>query len=92
VKFTYNKSSQVTIEMASYETLYGRRCGTLICWEEVRDRQLIGPNLVQITSKKIKIIRNRMKAAQDRQKSYADNRIRPIKFEIGDKIFLKVAL
>jgi len=78
--------------MASYETLYDRRCGTLICWEEVRDKQLIGPNLVQITSKKIKIIRNRMKAAQDRQKSYADNRIRPIKFEIGDKIFLKVAL
>jgi hypothetical protein len=78
VKFTYNNSYQATIEMASYEALYSRRCRTLICWEEVRDRQLIGPNLVQITSEKIKIIRNRMKAAQDRQKSYADNRIIPI--------------
>jgi len=49
--------------MAPYEALYGRRCRTPICWEEVGDRQLIGPELVQITSKKIKIIKNRMKAA-----------------------------
>jgi hypothetical protein len=56
-----------------------------------RDKQLIGPELVQITSEKIKIIRNRMKTAQDRQKSYADNRRRPLEFEIGDKVFLKAA-
>jgi len=56
-----------------------------------KNRQLIGLELVQITSKKIKIIRNRMKAVQDRQKSYANNRRRPLEFEIGDKVFLKVA-
>ncbi|XP_011007020.1 PREDICTED: uncharacterized protein LOC105112847, partial [Populus euphratica] len=76
--------------MASYEALYGRRCRTLVCWEEVGDRQLIGLELVQITSKKIKIISNRMKAAQERQKSYANNRRRLLEFEIGDKVFLKV--
>ena len=91
VEFTYNNSYQATIGMAPYEALYGRRCRTPVCWEEVGDRQLIGPELVQITSEKIKIIRNRMKAAQDRQKSYADNRRRPLEFEIGDKVFLKVA-
>jgi hypothetical protein len=63
--------------MAPYEALYGRRCWRPVCWEEVGDRQLIGPELVQITFEKIKIIKNRMKAAQDRQKSYADNRRRP---------------
>jgi hypothetical protein len=49
--------------MAPYEALYGRRCWRLVCWEEVGDRQLIGPELVHITSEKIKIIKNRMKAA-----------------------------
>jgi len=63
VEFTYNNSYQATIGMAPYEALYGRRCRTPICWEEVGDRQLIGPELVQITSKKINIIKNRMKAA-----------------------------
>jgi hypothetical protein len=91
VEFTYNNSYQATIGMAPYEALYGRRCRTPVCWEEVGDRQLIGLELVQITSEKIKIIKNRMKAAQDRQKSYADNRRRPLEFEIGDKVFLKVA-
>jgi len=91
VEFTYNNSYQATIGMAPYEALYGRRCRTTVCWVEVGDRQLIGPDLVQITSKKIKIIKNRMKATQDMQKSYADNRRRSLEFEIGDKVFLKVA-
>ena len=91
VEFTYNNSYQVTIGMAPYEALYSRRCRTPVCWEEVGDKQLIGPELVQITSEKIKIIRNRMKTAQDRQKSYADNRRRPLEFETGDKVFLKAA-
>jgi hypothetical protein len=91
VEFTYNNSNQATIGMAPYEALYGRRCQTLVCWEEVGDRQLIGPELIQITFEKIKIINNIMKATQDRQKSYVDNRRRPLEFEIGDKVFLKVA-
>jgi hypothetical protein len=91
VEFTYNNSNQATIGMAPCEALYGRRCQTLVCWEEVGDRQLIGPELIQITFEKIKIINNIMKATQDRQKSYVDNRRRPLEFEIGDKVFLKVA-
>jgi hypothetical protein len=58
----------------------------------VGGRRLIDPELVQITTKKVKIIKkNRMKTIKDRQKSYADNRKRPLEFEMGDQLFLKVA-
>jgi hypothetical protein len=70
VEFTYNNNYQATVEMAPYEALYGRKCQTPLCWEEVGDKQLIGPELVQITTEKIMIVKDRMKAAQDRQKSY----------------------
>lgn len=56
----------------------------------MRDRQLIGPKLVQVTLEKIKIIKDRMKMIQDRQKSYADNMRRPLEFAISDKVFFKV--
>ena len=49
--------------MAPYEALYGRKCRTPLCWEEVGDRKLNGPEMVQITTKKVKIIKDRMKAA-----------------------------
>jgi len=63
VEFIYNNIYQAIIETAPYEALYGRRYWTSMCWEEVGDRQLIGSKLVQITLEKIKIIKNRMKAA-----------------------------
>jgi len=91
VEFTFNNSYQSTIGMAPYEALYGRRCRTTICWDEVGERKLLGPELVQITVDKVKVIKERMKEAQDRQKSYADNRRRPLEFQIGDMVFLKVA-
>ena len=49
--------------MAPYEALYGRKCRTLICWDEVRERQLVGPEIVQLTTEKIQLIRNRLKEA-----------------------------
>jgi hypothetical protein len=63
-----------------------------VCWKEVGDTKEIGLELVQVTIEKIKTIKDRMKAAQDRQKSYIDNRRTPLKFNIGDIVFLKVAL
>jgi hypothetical protein len=77
--------------MAPYEALYGRKCRTTVCWEEVGDENLMGPEFIQDTSKKIRIIRDRMKAAQDRQKSYVDRRRRPFEFNVGDRVYLKVA-
>jgi len=91
MEFTYNNSYQATIRMAPYEALYGRRCWTLVCWEEVGDRSLIGAEIVQMTTKKVKVIKDRMKATQDRQKSYVDKRMRSLEFNVGDRVYLKVA-
>lgn len=46
IEFTYNNSYQVSIQMASFEALYGRKCKTPICWEEVGEKRLLGPKLV----------------------------------------------
>ena len=89
VEFTYNNSYQSTTGMAPYEALYGRRRRTTVCWDEVGERKLLGPELVQITVDKVKVIKERMKEAQDRQKSYADNRRRPLEFQIRDMVFFK---
>jgi len=91
VEFTYNNSHQATIGMAPYEALYGRRCRTPLCWEEVGDWKLYGTELVQVTTKKVRTIRDRIKAIQDRQKKYADMRRTSLEFSAGDQVFLKVA-
>ena len=80
----YNNSHQATIGMAPYEALYGRRCRTPLCWEEIGDRKLYGTELVQVTTEKVRTIRDRIKVAQDRQKKYADVRRRPLEFSMGD--------
>ncbi|GKV48019.1 hypothetical protein SLEP1_g54860 [Rubroshorea leprosula] len=79
------------IKMAPYEALYGKRCKTPICWEKVGCGRVMRPNFVQQTTEKVKLIQQRLKVAQDRQKSYADNRRRPLEFEVGDRVFLKVS-
>ncbi|KAL5539960.1 hypothetical protein UlMin_045183 [Ulmus minor] len=77
--------------MAPYEALYGRKCRSPIHWDEVGERKLLGPEIVQKTVDIVEKIRQRMKTAQSRQKSYADRRRKPLDFAIGDKVFLKVA-
>ncbi|GJV80861.1 putative reverse transcriptase domain-containing protein [Tanacetum coccineum] len=91
LEFTYNNSYHESIKMPPYEMLYGRKCRTLVCWEEVRSRDLASTDMVLATTEKIETIRERLKAAQDRWKSYADNRRRPIEFNVGDFIMLKVS-
>ena len=71
-EFAYNNSYQASIRMAPYEALYGRRCRTPSCWTELGERQILGPELVADTEDKVRIIRDRLKEASDRKKSYAD--------------------
>ena len=91
MEFAYNNSYQTSIGMSPYEALYGRKCRTPVCWDEVGERKLVGPEIVQVTCDKIKVIRDRLKIAQDRQKSYADNRRRDLKFEVRDMVFLRIS-
>nr|GEZ64965.1 putative reverse transcriptase domain-containing protein [Tanacetum cinerariifolium] len=90
-KFLYNNSYHASIKAAPYEALYGRKCQSRVCWAEVGKAQLTGLELIQETTKKIVLIKQRIQAAQDRQKSYADLRRKPMKFEVGDRVMLKVA-
>ncbi|KAI3742289.1 hypothetical protein L1987_59969 [Smallanthus sonchifolius] len=92
VEFSYNNSYHTSIKAAPFEALYGRKCRSPICWAEVGDSQLTGPELVFETSEKSVQIQNRMAATRDRQKSYADKRHKPLEFQVGDMVLLKVSL
>ena len=91
MEFANNNSYQASIEMAPFEALYGRKCRTPVCWDEVGERRLVGHELVQITSEKVKVVRDNLKTARDRQKSYVDNRRRDLHFKISDRVFLKIS-
>ncbi|GKA50413.1 putative reverse transcriptase domain-containing protein [Tanacetum coccineum] len=91
VEFSYNNSYHSSVRCAPFEALYGRRCHSPIMWEEVGEGQLIGPELVQDTIEKISHIKDRLKAARDHQKSYADKRRKPLEFSVGDYVLLKVS-
>ena len=77
--------------MAPYEALYGRRCRCPLHWDEEGMRILEGPELIQETVNKVNVVKSRIKAAQDRQKSYADQHRREMNYAVGDKVFLRVS-
>jgi hypothetical protein len=90
-EFSYNNSYHSSIGRAPYEMLYGRKCRTPVCWGEIGQKELGSLEVVTATTEKLQKIKAFMKAAQDRQKSYADKRRRPIEFNVGDKVMLKVS-
>ncbi|GJW79733.1 putative reverse transcriptase domain-containing protein [Tanacetum coccineum] len=91
VEFSYNNSYHASIKAAPFEALYGRKFRSLVCWTEVRKAQILGPELIQETTEKIVQIKQKMQAARDRQKSYADKKRKPMDFQVGDKVMLKVS-
>ncbi|KAD7116958.1 hypothetical protein E3N88_04226 [Mikania micrantha] len=91
VEFSYNNSYHASIGMAPFEALYGRKCRSSICWTEVGESQITGPEIIQETTDKIRQIRDNLLAARSRQKIYADKRRKPLEFEVGDMVLLKVS-
>ncbi|GJS51870.1 putative reverse transcriptase domain-containing protein [Tanacetum coccineum] len=91
VEFSYNNSYHASIKAAPFEALYGRKCRSPVCWSEVGESQLTGPELVRETTEKIVQIKNHLLTARSRQKSYADLKRRLTEFEVGDKVMLKVS-
>ncbi|GJZ46479.1 hypothetical protein Tco_0594075 [Tanacetum coccineum] len=86
VEFSYNNSYHASIKAAPFEALYGQKCRSPVCWAEVGQVQLTGPEIVQETTEKIIQIKQRIQAARDRQKSYADLKRKSMKFQVGDKV------
>ncbi|GJV04818.1 putative reverse transcriptase domain-containing protein [Tanacetum coccineum] len=85
VEFLYNNSYHASIKAAPFEALYSRKCRLPVCWAEVGEVQLTGPEIVQETTEKIVQIKQRMQAARDRQKSYTDLKCKPMEFQVLEK-------
>ena len=101
INFSYKNSYHNSIKVAPFEALYGRKCRSPLCWDEVSDTQLtktqvpdntlIGPEIISETTEKIVQIWERLKASRDRKKSYADKQRKPVEFQVGDRVLLKVS-
>ena len=91
VEIAYNNSYHASIGMTPYEAFYGRKCQTPFCWDDIVERKLENVELIEAITKKIKIIRDRLKVTQDRKKSYVVTRKTVLEFEVEDMVFLKIA-
>ncbi|GJV72217.1 hypothetical protein Tco_1492212, partial [Tanacetum coccineum] len=87
----FGGSYHLSIRCAPFEALYGRKCRSPVLWAEIRGSSLIRPELVQEMIDKVVLVKEKPKAARDHQKSYADKRRKPLEFEVGDQVLLKVS-
>jgi hypothetical protein len=90
-EFSYNNGYQASLKMSPFEALYGRKSRTPLYWDQTGERQFFGPKLIQEAEEQVRIIRENLRVAQTRQKSYADNRRRLLEFKEGDHVYLKVS-
>lgn len=90
-ELSYNNIYQASIEMAPYEFLYGRKCTTPLLWSGVGERNLFGPELIKEAKDKVRLVRDKLKIAQSRQKSYTDSKRREVTYEVGDRAYLRVS-
>jgi hypothetical protein len=90
-KISYNNSYQESIKMAPFEFLYGRKCRTPLFWNGPGENQIFGPDIHREAERQVQMVRENLKLAQSRQKSYADNRRRELRFQVGDFVYLKVS-
>ncbi|GJY41393.1 putative reverse transcriptase domain-containing protein [Tanacetum coccineum] len=90
-EFSYNNSYHSSIRCAPFEALFGRKCRSPVLWAKIGEGCVIGPELVLETTNKVVLIKEKLKATRDRQKSYADKRRKPLEFEVGDRVLLKVS-
>jgi hypothetical protein len=91
VEFSYNNSYQESLTMTPFEMLYDRRCQTPLFWSETGEQKVFRPDILQEAEKQVRMVRENLRVAQSRQKSYADHRRRELIFEVGDFVYLKVS-
>jgi hypothetical protein len=90
-KFSYNNSYQESLKMAPFKMLYGHKCQTPLFWSEIGDWMVFGPIVLQEAEKQVRMVRENLRVAQSKQKSYTDHRRRELSFEVGDFVYLKVS-
>jgi hypothetical protein len=90
-EFSYNNSYQESLKMAPFEVLYGHRCRTPLNWIEPGEKIIFGPDLVEEAEATVRHIQDNLKAAKSRQETYANKRRRPLEFEIGNHVYLRVS-
>jgi hypothetical protein len=90
-KFSYNNSYQESLKMAPFEMLYGRRCRTPLFCSETGEWKIFGPDILQEAKKQVCMVRENLRIAQCRHKSYAGHRRRELSFKVGDFVYLKVS-
>jgi hypothetical protein len=90
-EFSYNNSYQDSLKMAPFEALYGRKCRTPLMWSEVGERTFFGPSTIVEVEENVTKVRENMKIAQRRQKSYADRKRKDVSIDVGEHVYLKVS-
>ena len=90
VEFTYNNMYHTSLKMAPFEALYEMKCRTPVSWDSIKDREVIGPKILMEMEQQVKMIRERLKEATYRQKSYIELKRVDKKFELGEKVFHRV--
>ncbi|WVZ49155.1 hypothetical protein U9M48_000532 [Paspalum notatum var. saurae] len=90
-EFSYNNSYQASLKQSPFEALYGRKCRTPLFWNQTGEKQVFGPDIIKDAEEQVKIVRENLRVAQSRQKSYADKRRRDLTFEVNDFVYLKVS-
>jgi hypothetical protein len=88
-EFSYNNSYQASLMMSSFQALYGRNCRTSLHWDQPGERQVFGLDILLEAEENIRMVRENLKTAQSRQRSYADTRRRDLRFEVGDYVYLE---
>jgi hypothetical protein len=90
-EFSYNNSYQANLKMSPFQPLYGRSCRTSLQWDQPGEKQVFRPDILLEAEENIKMVRENLKIAQSRQRSYADTRRTEVSFEVGDFVYLKVS-
>jgi hypothetical protein len=90
-EFSYNNSYQASLKKSPFEALYGRKCRTPLYWDQIGERQVFGPEIIEDAEQLVQQVRENLRVAQTRQKSYADVHRRDLTFEVGDYVYLKVS-
>ena len=88
---SHNNSYQASLKKSPFEALYGRKCRTPLYWDQIGEKQLFGAEIIDDAEQMVQAVRENLRIAQSRQKSYADGKWRDLTFSVGDQVYLKVS-